>query len=128
MWAKYASERHCSWGIFQNYICDDYGWSIATAKYVYETLVFNKKERSEYVRYKKNYGYLLDGDWQVDELLRRYESRIKRVNSLGCKEYTTQGQTIHRDLYCAIRLHNWNGGNAYVNRVINKKIYIYGRD
>lgn len=116
-YAEYASEQHCSWGMWQNYICDDYEWTIAEARYVY-TVLTTKSPVTEYWRLEK-FEYLLDENWQINELLRRYKYRIARqsFSDKWCRNKTILGEKIHQDIYCAIRLHNWNAGDQYVTKI-----------
>lgn len=123
-WAEYA-EGFCSWGMFQNNVCIHQRWSHNKARYIYNVLTNPAGFHSdEYERLKK-FEYLLDADWQIEELLRRYKARILRVKSLGCATQTIMGEQIHANIYCAIRLHNWNGGRDYVARVVSKKQELY---
>lgn len=123
-WAEYA-EQHCAWGMFQNNVCVHKNWSLDVARYIYYVLV-NKKPNVEYARLKR-FDYLLDGDWQIEELLDRFKKRIARTafKEKWCQNKVIMGEKIHPDIYCAIRLHNWNGRDGYVSRVVSKKQELY---
>jgi hypothetical protein len=124
-WAEYASEKHCSWGMWQNYVCDDFGWTKDQAEYIYYVLTNAAGFHvDEYERLKK-FEYLLDGNWQIEELLRRYKNRIDLVSYYGCAPRKIEGEIIHGDIYCALRLHNWNAGDDYVSLVVSKKQELY---
>ncbi len=125
-WAEFASEQYCSWGMWQNYICDDYGWSIGDARYVYNVLNFPENySKKEYDRLVK-FNYLFSLEWQTKEILDRYEYRIKRTEKFKFKDYHYKGRIVHKNIVAAIRLHNFNGGWDYLNRIISKHIQIYG--
>ncbi len=118
-WAEFA-EGYCSFGMFQNYVCGHMGWSHATAKSVYYGILNGDD-------WAKKHAYLLDGDWQIEELLRRYEKRIARkgFSDRWCTGKVILGEALHQNVYCAIRLHNWHGGRGYVARVVHKKQELY---
>lgn len=121
--AEYA-EQHCAWGMFQNNVCVHMGWDLKNARYIYNVLM--QKDHLDYKRLSK-YAYMLDGDWQIEELLRRYKKRINRksFSTKWCTNKTVMGEKLGQNLYCAIRLHNWNGGHDYVARVVSKKQELY---
>lgn len=133
-WAEYA-EGYCSWGMWQNNVCIHQNWTETTAKYVYWSL------RGEYGASEKqrlsHFARLLDGDWQITKLLELYRARMEhpqtffrgRVSRDTALSYCTReeirGELLSPEEYCAIRLHNWNGGKAYVARVLAKKQSLY---
>ena len=124
-WAEWA-EGYCSWGMNQNYVCGSQGWSHATAKYIYHVL-HNRKPPKDYERLKK-YAYFLDGEWQIENIMRRMEAGYthRRCKMVYPKEsYVFQGTTITRNEVCSIRQNNWNGGINYVNRIVNKFNELY---
>lgn len=125
-WAEYA-EGYCSWGMFQNHVCGHMNWTHDNSRYIYNVLTNESYgDLAEYERLKK-FAYLLDGDWQIEELIRRYKARMSRdvFKNKWCTNKTIRGEKLTTDQYCAIRLHNWNGGNNYVSRVIAKRQELY---
>ncbi len=120
-WAEYASEGYCSWGMFQNNVCVHNGFSQSGAEYIYKILINPTDDR------QGQYAYLLDGNWQIEELLKRYKRRMNRhsFKEKWCQGKEIMGETLSPNLYCALRLHNWGGGRNYVARVISKKQELY---
>lgn len=120
-WGDSSSDGYCSWGSWQNYVCMHMGWSRKDATYIYNVLTRPQDFPREEFERLKEYEYLLDATWQVDELIAKYEQRKGK----NCKAYSAQGIKLTGEQYCQIRLHNWNGGNGYVNKVINKYNQLY---
>lgn len=126
-YAEYA-EQECSWGMFQNNVCVHERLSYANAKYIYWVLVKPENyPKAEYDRLFPKYGHLLDPVHQTNDLIGRMKARstTNQYMRLCHNSYTHRGYTVTAPQYCAIRHNNWNGGNAYVNKVLNKSISLY---
>jgi len=122
--AEYA-EGYCSWGMWQNNVCVHEHWSPETAEYIYLALT-GDKGKQEQTRLKE-FAHLLGGDWQIDELLRRYKYRVSRKAFINrnCRNQEILGERLNSELLCSLRLHNWGGGYDYLSRIVKKKIELY---
>lgn len=107
----------CSWGFIQFNACVHLGLSRKNAGYIAK--VFDNKhkmkdEAGERVRLLK-YAFYFHPKFQLWWIITKYHERTKWCDSEKPNFY----RNLNCQEYYQIRLHNWNGGNNYLDKVLN---------